>query len=118
MPSGTRRRDLAATANRLSRSYSESMIVFFVHFSDGPLDELKARITERYPKTQHYQLSKNTYLVRDHSICEQVAHNIGICGPTRVDGTTGIVHRLGRRVGYSGFYDRSVWEWLDLAAAA
>ena len=118
MPSGTRRRDLAATANRLIRSYSESMIVFFVHFSDGPLDELKARITERYPNAQHYQLSKNTYLVRDHSICEQVAHNIGISGRDRIEGTTGIVHRLGRRVSYSGFYDRSVWEWLDLAEAA
>ena len=118
MSFGARRRGLAVTANRLIRSYSESMIVFFVHFSDGPLDELKARITERYPNAQHYQLSKDTYLVRDHSICEQVAHNIGICGPTRVDGTTGIVSRLGRRVWYSGFYDRSVWEWLDLAEAA
>ena len=91
--------------------------MFFVHLSDGPLDELKTRITERYPNTQHYQLSKNTYLVRDHSICEQVAHNVGISGPDRVEGTTGIVHRLGRRVFYSGFYSPSVWEWLALEAA-
>lgn len=88
--------------------------VFLVCLSGGPIEELADLLRARYPEPDHYQLSKRAFLVRADSISDWVADSIGIKSDDRIEGATGVVFRL--RGSYAGFFERSVWEWLDLEA--
>ena len=85
------------------------MAVFAVYLQDED-EQVRDRLQKRYPEPQHLPLADNLFLVRSESIAQSVAEALGIKGEDR--DATGVVFKLNSA--YSGFADRSIWEWLTL----
>ncbi len=74
-----------------------------------------ARIMANYPEAHQY--NETAYLVTDASpITESVATGVGIKGEGRVEDSSGFVVKLGDAPSYSGYTNRSLWDWLSAAA--
>ena len=87
--------------------------IFAVVLTGGSVDGPVQRLKERYSASEeHYEMSQRFHLVRADSISKWVADHLGLSGEN-TEGPTGVVFRLNDE--YSGFNDRSLWEWLDLA---
>lgn len=71
-----------------------------------------ARLMERYP--QHYKATDTFYLVASDELAQDIATTIGIRPDERAETSTvtpGVVFRLNGL--YSGYFSRSLWEWLS-----
>ncbi len=66
--------------------------------------EVINRIKDAYP--DYYELSDTTFLVSSDQISQNISKNIGI-GENKL----GVVFKLNKA--YSGYFKRSLWEWLD-----
>ena len=70
-----------------------------------------ALIQEKYP--DHHQVTETCYLVQTKDLTQDVAIKVGVKGPDRIDGASGVVFKLNGA--YSGFAARTLWEWLGQA---
>lgn len=82
--------------------------VYAVHLKANHDKALK-RLREKYPKPSCFELTQNLFLVKTTDLSETIAETLGIKGEDR--DATGVVFRL--NTAYSGFYSRTLWEWLD-----
>ena len=76
----------------------------FVIVLKEPDSDVISQIKDKYP--DYYKLSEATFLVSSDKISRAIAENIGI-GENSV---SGVVFKLNNA--YSGFFSRSLWEWL------
>ncbi|MCY3956791.1 MAG: hypothetical protein OXG65_00675 [Chloroflexi bacterium] len=77
---------------------------------EEPYPEVIDAITSRY---KAYKASPTFYLVASADLAQTIATTIGIRPPEGADlhaAKTGVVFRLNGV--YSGYFDRSIWEWL------
>ncbi len=56
-----------------------------------------------------YRLSPSVFVVAADLLSDELAERAGIKGEDRLRGATGVVFRIDS---YSGFTDRSMWEWM------
>ena len=61
------------------------------------------RIKDKYPDC--YELSETAFLVSSDQISQKISTNIGIG-----ENFSGVVFKLNQA--YSGYFKRSLWEWL------
>lgn len=77
------------------------------------------RIEQEFAMPGRHKINDTTYLVRHDDISARVAAKAGLdvdsgtSSHKPVEGTAGLVFRLGPPMRYSGFTDRAIWEWLD-----
>lgn len=72
------------------------------------------RIETVYP--EHHRYNDTTFFIRDvQPVTEQIALRIGIKGDDRINNSSGVVLKLGDPLSYSGFTNRSLWDWLGAA---
>ena len=71
----------------------------------GP--EVKSRLQEKFKEV--YEFSPTAFLVAADTLTVEVARAGGIKGEGQMANATGAVFRIDN---YSGYSDRSLWEWL------
>ncbi len=77
-----------------------------------------AAVGERVQRScpEAFKYNDTTFLVIDSSpITENIAIQVGIKGDDRVDDASGFVVKLGSPPSYSGYTNRSLWDWLGAA---
>lgn len=77
--------------------------------SGKDIDKWMERLTKQYPS--HHQVNKRTFVVRTKHLASEVSQNVGISPEGAV--ASGVVFRLNGI--YSGYTDRSLWDWLGEA---
>ena len=79
----------------------------FLITSDENNPELEKKITEAYPE-DHYVLTGNQWLISAETTTKDLAEKLNIYGG-------GVGRALVFSVdNYSGYYKKSLWEWLKL----
>ena len=78
----------------------------FAVFLDNDSTEEPVLLKKHYP--DHFELSKNLFLVPSMEIAENVAVKVGLKGDNR--SVTGVVFKLNKS--YSGYTNRALWDWL------
>ena len=73
-----------------------------------PNKHVQGRVDAEYPTC--FWLSPTFAVVATDELTEKVATRVGIKGDDRVPDASGVVLMLGGP--YSGYTDRSLWEWL------
>lgn len=72
------------------------------------------KIQSVYP--QNFKYNDTTFFVADNRpVTENIAFDIGIKGENRIDDASGVVLKLGASPSYSGYTNRSLWDWLGAA---
>ena len=69
--------------------------------------QVKTRLQEKFK--HFHEFSPTSFLVADDVLTLDVAEAAGIKGENRQPGATGAIFKI---AGYSGYTDRSLWEWL------
>ena len=80
---------------------------YAVHLKKGEQPDVVDLLKKNYPS--HYELAADLYLVKTTDLSQVIAEKLKIKGDNRL--VTGLVFRL--NTSYSGFYARSLWEWID-----
>ena len=83
------------------------MSVFAVVLRE-PNQQVLDRLDAEYP--DNFQLSRTFAVVSSDELSQSVATKVGIKGENRAPGVSGAVFIL--QGAYSGYTDRSLWEWL------
>ncbi len=76
----------------------------------SPNEGVEKRLFEKYPKG--YKFNSTLYLVQADALAEQVAMSVGVKGDNREPDASGFVIKL-ERYSYSGYTQRSLWDWLS-----
>ena len=69
------------------------------------------KVSERIQAYRNYPISDRSYLLSSSEISGEIAKVIGLQGDDRIDDALGIVFKLNGA--YSGYFTKSVWEWLS-----
>ena len=84
----------------------------FVVALDADGEVASEMVEERLKRSvsDFYRLSPSVFVVSADLLSSELANAAGIKGDDRLSDATGVVFRID---GYSGFTDRSLWEWME-----
>ncbi|MDE2705684.1 MAG: hypothetical protein OXI35_11490 [Gemmatimonadota bacterium] len=90
------------------------MAIFVIALNNPADSEFRKRIATHYPQPRSYEFSDSLFFVSEDNIPQVIAEVLGIRVEKEEERIAkGVVFRLNGA--YSGFTQRALWDWLNLA---